>query len=98
MKIFTKNMPLSSDVNIEELSKELKGYSGADIETLCREAAMIALRENIRARKVNREHFKKASETIYPTITPEMIKWFEKFGETLKSRIIETSKEDRLFV
>jgi transitional endoplasmic reticulum ATPase len=98
LKIFTKNMPLSSDVNIEELIKDLKGYSGADIETLCREAAMIALRENIRARKVNNDHFKKAQEELNPTITPEMIKWFEQFGKNLKSRIIEKSKEDRLFV
>jgi transitional endoplasmic reticulum ATPase len=98
LKIFTKNMPLSSDVDIKELSKNLKGYSGADIETLCREAAMIALRENIRARKVSRYHFDKAQEILHPTITPELIKWFEQFGENLKSRIIEKSKEDRLFI
>ncbi|MFW9936373.1 MAG: CDC48 family AAA ATPase [Candidatus Thorarchaeota archaeon] len=98
LKIYTKNMPISSDVNLEEINKKLKGYSGADIETLCREAAMIALRENIRARKVNSEHFKLARESINPTITPEIIKWYEQFGEKLKSRIIEKAKEDRLFV
>ncbi|MFX1356028.1 MAG: CDC48 family AAA ATPase [Promethearchaeota archaeon] len=98
LKIYTKNMPISSDVNLEEINKKLKGYSGADIETLCREAAMIALRENIRARKVNSEHFKLARESINPTITPEVIKWYEQFGEKLKSRIIEKAKEDRLFV
>ncbi|MFX1310661.1 MAG: CDC48 family AAA ATPase [Promethearchaeota archaeon] len=98
LKIFTKNMPISSDVNLEEINKKLKGYSGADIETLCREAAMIALRENIRARKVTSEHFKLARESINPTISPEIIKWYEQFGEKLKSRIIERAKEDRLFV
>jgi len=76
----------------------LKGFSGADIETLCREAAMIALRENIRARKVTLEHFKKAKEDISPSLTQEMLKWYETFGKNLKSRIIEKSKEERLFV
>jgi len=98
LKIFTKNMPISSEVNLEELNKKLKGFSGADIETLCREAAMIALRENIRARKVTSDHFKSARESVNPTITPEVIKWYEQFGEKLKSRIIEKAKEDRLFV
>ncbi|NHJ23347.1 MAG: AAA family ATPase [Candidatus Lokiarchaeota archaeon] len=97
-KIFTKNMPLASDVDLELINKKLKGFSGADIETLCREAAMIALRENLRARKVTFEHLKVAKESVNPSITPEIIKWYEQFGEKLKSRIIEKAKEDRLFV
>jgi transitional endoplasmic reticulum ATPase len=98
LKIFTKNMPLAGDVNLDGINKKLKGFSGADIETLCREAAMIALRENLRARKVTLEHFRIAKELIYPSITPEIIKWYEQFGATIKSRIIEKAKEDRLFV
>jgi len=98
LKLYTNGMPLANNVDIEDLNKKLKGFSGADIETLCREAAMIALRENIRARKVTLEHFKQASEFVYASITPEIIKWYEQFGEKLKSRIIEQTKEDRLFV
>ncbi|MFX1277246.1 MAG: CDC48 family AAA ATPase [Promethearchaeota archaeon] len=100
LKIFTKDMPLSNNLKIEELNKFLgEGFSGADIETWCREAAMIALRENIRARKLSIEHFKEAREDLYPTITPEIIKWYESFAEKLKRRKIEGGeKEDRLFV
>ena len=98
LKIFTKNMPLASDVTIKKINERLKGFSGSDIESLCREAAMIALRENMKARKVTLEHFKLARETVYPSITPEMLKWYGQFGEKLKTRIIEKSKEDRLFV
>jgi transitional endoplasmic reticulum ATPase len=98
LKIFTKEMPLASNLQLEKLIEMTDGFSGADIETWCREAAMIALRENIRARKVTTEHFKEARGDIHPSITKEIIDWYEKFGEKLKSRRIEESKEDRLFV
>jgi len=98
LRIFTKEMPLASNLQIEKLAESTEGFSGADIETWCREAAMVALRENIRARKVTMEHFTEAREDIHPSITKEVIDWYEKFGEKLKSRRIEESKEDRLFV
>ena len=96
LKIFTKDMPLANSMDLDVLNKLLNGFSGADIETLCREAGMIALRENIRVRKITKEHFKQATELINPSILPEIIKWYEKFGEKFKSRIIEQSKEDRM--
>ncbi len=96
LKIFTKEMPLTNNIDLNVLNKILNGFSGADIETLCREAGMIALRENIRARKITKEHFKQATELINPSIVPEVIKWYETFGEKFKSRIIEQAKEDRM--
>ncbi len=99
LKLFTKNMPLSSNLKAKDLIDIIdEGFSGADIETLCREAAMIALRENIRARKVTIEHFKEARKDVQATITPEIIKWYEEFGQKLKRRRIEKTKEERLFV
>jgi transitional endoplasmic reticulum ATPase len=98
LKIFTKEMPLASNITLENLNNMIDGFSGADIETWCREAAMIALRENLRARKVSIDHFKEARKIVNPTLTNEVIEWYEKFGEKLKSRRIEESKEDRLFV
>ena len=52
LKIHTKNMPLEKSMDLEDLSKKLDGYSGADIESLCREAAMLALREDKSAKIV----------------------------------------------
>jgi transitional endoplasmic reticulum ATPase len=92
LKIFTKDMPLAANIDLSELNKKLDGFTGADIETLCREAGMIALRENLRARKITEEHFKMAVESLYPSITPEIIKWYEDFGKKLKSRIIQQSE------
>ncbi len=100
LKIFTQNMPLASNLTIEALAEMISdGFSGADIETWCREAAMIALRENIRARKISPDHFVEAREAIHPTITPEVIKWYESFAEKLKRRRIEgDEKQEGLFV
>ncbi|TFG06148.1 MAG: AAA family ATPase, partial [Promethearchaeota archaeon] len=99
LKIYTKNMPLATNLKVEEINEIIDvGFSGADIETLCREAAMHALRENIRARVVSIEHFEQARKEIHPTITPEIAKWYEEFGERLKRRRIKEKKEDGLFV
>jgi transitional endoplasmic reticulum ATPase len=44
LQIHTRHMPLSDDVNLEELAEMTKGYTGADLAALAREAAMHALR------------------------------------------------------
>ena len=44
MEIHTRGMPISSDVNLKILSSELNGYTGADMKSLCREAAMRSIR------------------------------------------------------
>ena len=78
-KIYTKNMPLAKDVNLEELAKATNGYSGADIEALCREAALNALRRNINAKEVTKADFDAAMEKIGPSIRPEVVEWYKSF-------------------
>jgi transitional endoplasmic reticulum ATPase len=79
-KVHTRKMPLSSEVNLEELAAKTEGYTGADIEALCREAAMIAIREGYKARKVEMKDFLKAMETIRPSVSPEDIERHERFA------------------
>ena len=45
--IYLKNKPLADDVNIEKMINLTEGYTGADIEEICREATMLAVREYI---------------------------------------------------
>lgn len=77
LEIYTKTMPLSDDVDLESLAKTTKGYSGADLEALCREAAMMALRKNAETEKVTYEDFKDAMEEIPPSMTTEMESWYQ---------------------
>ena len=68
-KIHTKNMPLASDVNISKIIDQTEGYVGADIESLVREAAMLALRENIDAKEVKMKHFEDAIKKVGASVT-----------------------------
>ncbi len=65
-KVHTKNMPLADDVNIKKLAKNTDGYVGADIEAVCREAAMLALRNNLNNEKIEMEYFEEAMRKIKP--------------------------------
>lgn len=94
-KIHTKNMPLSKDVNLNELAKATDNYSGADIEALCREAAMIAVRKNKKAKKVEKQHFDEAMKSVRGAITPDIIKFYEKISEDLGSGVAKKDKKEK---
>ncbi|MCX8158322.1 MAG: CDC48 family AAA ATPase [Candidatus Diapherotrites archaeon] len=82
LKVHTKNVPLDDSVNLQELARKLEGYSGADIEGLVREAALLCIRENKnKAGKVKKEHFEKAMQKIYPTISKEISDSYESFSK-----------------
>jgi transitional endoplasmic reticulum ATPase len=44
LEIHSRGMPLAGDVNLDDLAAICHGFVGADLESLCREAAMICLR------------------------------------------------------
>ena len=70
-KVHTKNMPLAKDVNLKKLAKNTEGYVGADIEAVCREAAMLTLRDNLEANEIPYKYFKQAIEKVKPGNTPQ---------------------------
>jgi transitional endoplasmic reticulum ATPase len=88
LKIHTEEMPLAESVDLEELARMLEGYTGADIEALCREAAMIAVRKDYKARKVELEHFKKALERVPPSIDQKAIERFQSYVENQR-KVVE---------
>jgi transitional endoplasmic reticulum ATPase len=81
LKVHTKNMPLASDVSLKELAKKTEGFTGADVESLVRESAMLALRENINAKLVRRKHFKEALEKVGPSVTKQSADIYKKVEE-----------------
>ncbi|MCD6458732.1 MAG: CDC48 family AAA ATPase [Thermoproteales archaeon] len=85
LKIHTKNMPLAEDIDLEELADITEGFSGSDLEVLVREAGLLALREDINAEKVYKRHFEQALKKIKPSITPEMIRYYQLWSERSKS-------------
>jgi transitional endoplasmic reticulum ATPase len=83
-KIHTRSMPLSRDVDMDDIARKAQGYSGADIEAICREAAMNSLREDVNATEVTRRDFDIAMERVGPSITPEDDAWYQKFSKRLR--------------
>ncbi len=69
LKIHTKKMPIESDVDLKNIADKTEGYTGADLESLTREAAMLALREDINTKKVSKKHFDKAMDKVTPSVT-----------------------------
>lgn len=59
LKVHTKNKKLESDVDLENIAKTTTGFSPADLENLCNEAALLAARNN--EAEISNEVFKEAS-------------------------------------
>jgi transitional endoplasmic reticulum ATPase len=95
LKVHTKDMPLES-VDLDELAEELDGYTGADIEGLCREAAMVALREKKDARKVSMAHFQEGIKVVRPSLDEDTVKFYENLGKTMERGTARRQKEEVL--
>ena len=83
-KIYTASMPLDKTVNLQDLTRMTLGYSGADVEAVCREAALNALRRNAEAKEVSADDFTAAMENIRPSITPDMEAWYQSFTKRIR--------------
>ncbi len=75
-KVHTKKMPLK-DVSIKNLAAITKGYSGADIENLCREAGMMSIRKN--KEHVGSGEFEEALKKISPRLVKQDVESMKKF-------------------
>jgi len=93
-KVHTKGMPLK-DVKIEELAEKTEGYVGADIEAICREAAIFALRKDIKSTKVSMKNFEQALNKVNPSITKEIEKAYEDIRKHFKSARAKEMEEEK---
>jgi transitional endoplasmic reticulum ATPase len=91
-RIHTAGMPVDS-VDVEDLSDKTDGYSGADIEALCREAAMFALRKDLNSDKVTMNDFQKALEEVKPSVTEEMNQMYAAMVKRKKEARMEEDVE-----
>ena len=80
-KIHTKAMPLAKGVDVADLAKKTDGYTGADIENVCREAGMSAIRRGMNVDKVEAKDFEDALETVKPSVTKPYVDKIKKFAK-----------------
>ena len=94
-KVHTKGVPLEKDVNLSELVEKTEGYVGADIESVAREAAIFALREDFKAKTVKMKHFEKALEKVRPSATKDVEEAYKDLSKTFRAARGKEMKDQR---
>jgi len=93
-QIHTRSMPLKN-VDMKSLATKSKGYVGADIEAVCREAAILALRDNMDAKEVTMKFFEKALEKVRPSVTKDIEKMYEDMKQSFSSARSKEMQEEK---
>jgi transitional endoplasmic reticulum ATPase len=82
LRIHTADMPLGR-FKLDDLAAKLQNYTGADVEAICREAALIAMRAE--RKTVSKKHFEEAIGRVRPTVTDEMMQYYDRMESMLTS-------------
>nr|XP_025682188.1 cell division control protein 48 homolog B isoform X3 [Arachis hypogaea] len=80
--VHTRNMKTASDVNLRLLAEDTELFTGAELEGLCREAGIVALREDISATVVCDRHFQIVKDSVNPALTKAEIDSYSSFMKT----------------
>jgi transitional endoplasmic reticulum ATPase len=83
IKILTKKMPLSNDIKLQEIAIATQNYSGADLAALCREAAVLAMKNN--STKISSQDFANSLKQVRPSITKEVDQWYNTIRESISN-------------
>lgn len=96
LEVHTHSMPLANDVSLKHIAQITDGYSGADLENVCREAGMQAIREKMEdIDKIEYKHFEFALSKIKSTLPTEIIEKYEDMAKVITtSRNIKDSSAD----
>ena len=70
------------DTIISSIAERTEGYVGADLEGLCREAGIFAMRERVNA--VTRQHFEQGLEKIHPTMNERLRESYSRIRQHFK--------------
>jgi len=83
IKILTTKMPLDSDVKLQEIAVSTQNYTGADLASLCREAAVSAMQNN--SQKISSSDFAAGLKKIRPSITKDVDQWYNNVKESISN-------------
>lgn len=78
-KIKLTKIPISDNVNVDELIRRTDGYSGAEIEAVCKEAALKALEDSFDIHEIEMKYFIKALETVQPRTSSELLQLYSDY-------------------
>jgi len=91
IKILVDGMPLASDINLNEIAVSTKNYTGADLASLCREAAINAMQRD--SSKISSNDFAIGLKRVRPSITKEIDKWYSDIKAEVSNVIPKSTDE-----
>ena len=94
IKILVDGMPLASDINLNEIAVSTQNYTGADLASLCREAAVNAMQRD--SSKISSNDFVIGLKRVRPSITKEIDKWYSDIKAEV-SNVIPKSTGDTFY-
>ena len=74
-----RSMPVTSDLDMDTLITKSEGYSGAEICSVCQEAGLIALRDDISAKHITNKHLIMALDLVKPGTSQETKDFYDNF-------------------
>ncbi len=77
IEINLKSLPLASDINVDELVLRTQGFSGAEVVSICTEAACLAMDSD--KDQLAQSHLLAAIDAVKPQITPAMLDFYKQF-------------------
>ncbi|KAG0227812.1 P-loop containing nucleoside triphosphate hydrolase protein [Mortierella sp. GBAus27b] len=97
LSIYTRDIPLADDVNLDDIAQTTELYTGADLQNVCREAALITLRTRILGTEtnamtmadeaepsqepVNANDFRQSLASVKPSLTNAMLLEYSSTGQ-----------------
>lgn len=93
--VHTRGMPLDKDIEMSDLIEKTESYVGADIESVCREAAIFALREDMKAKTIKAKHFEQALAKVRPSATKDVEEAYAELEKTFRAARGKEMKQDK---
>ncbi len=81
-KVHLARIPVCKDVEVDRLVEKTENYVGADIEAVCREAAILAMREDLKAKEVAMRNFEDALKKVKSSIINEDVQKYKEVEES----------------
>lgn len=72
-RVYTSHLHTDDSLDISKLAELTEGYSGADIENICREAVYLSLRKDINTTTITQETLLETISQTQPSITKDMV-------------------------
>jgi transitional endoplasmic reticulum ATPase len=92
LRVITKKMPLANNILLTDIAHKSDDYSGADLESLCRETAISALNRAAKKLIILNQDFDFAFRNVKPSINVDIISWYESIYEKMYNHLPTRTK------